>query len=163
MRRIWRFNPWVKHDPKMPGARLLYLAPARHGVQDGHAPGHVFDEPVPRMGRSTTTWYSFSWWFRALRILLTTSPSDVRKISPSLGLSRRPTGKMRRAWSDRVNDVVPLPFSGRSCTRCPRACGRRCTRGPLPWSAAPPPLAIHFHNVARHHLASPARERRRSA
>ena len=51
----------------------------------------------PRMGRSTVTWYSFSWWLRALRILFTMSPSLVRKIKPSLGLSRRPTGKMRRS------------------------------------------------------------------
>ena len=43
---------------------------------------------------STTTIYSFSCWLFALKILLTISPSEVKKMSPSLGLSNLPIGKI---------------------------------------------------------------------
>ena len=46
-------------------------------------------------GRSTATMYSFSCSFPARKILLTISPSFVRKIRPSDGLSSRPMGKIR--------------------------------------------------------------------
>ena len=41
---------------------------------------------------STETKYSFSWLFPARKILFTISPSLVKKIKPSEGLSKRPIG-----------------------------------------------------------------------
>ena len=46
------------------------------------------------IGRLTLTMYSFSWLFLALSILFTISPSLVKKINPSLGLSNLPIGKI---------------------------------------------------------------------
>ena len=42
----------------------------------------------------TLTMYSFSWLFLARSILFTISPSLVKKINPSLGLSNLPIGKI---------------------------------------------------------------------
>ena len=54
-----------------------------------------FNKKAGVTGLCTVTIYSFSCWFRARRILLTISPSLVKKMSPSLALSKRPIGKIR--------------------------------------------------------------------
>ena len=55
----------------------------------------------PVIGLSTVTTYSFSWLLPALNILFTISPSLVKKINPSDGLSNLPMGNMRTLVIDK--------------------------------------------------------------
>ena len=54
----------------------------------------IFDMKSLLIALSTITIYSLSCRLLALKILLTISPSEVKKMRPSLGLSNLPIGKI---------------------------------------------------------------------
>ena len=83
-----------QNDAKQKGTHFFYRARLRHGIEDGDPVCH------PSTKRPVYTFVDFDdvllfMVVTGASILLTISPSFVRKMSPSLGLSKRPMGKIR--------------------------------------------------------------------